>query len=180
MFSFKQQSVILIDENINNENDVFGASILKYSASICAHTTQTINLYCDINTSKPYQIDICFKLYFRDIDNELVCKDVLIATVSYKTNNVHLQLIEVPEQLRHQGLGILIFESFIKLIEEISIKNHLCIKKIQGSLGNGSNFTPKYAKKLYKHFHRYSYLEDKHLYLNKKHFKKNIIEYIIK
>ena len=180
MFSLKQHSVILIDENTNNENDVFGDPILKYSATICALTTQTINLYCDIQTSNPYQIDICFKLYFRDIDNDLVCKDVLIATVSYKANNVHLQLIEVPERLRNQGLGILIFESFIKLIEEISTKNHLSIKKIQGSLGNGSNFTPKYAKKLYKHFHKYSYLEDKHLYLNKKCLKKYIIEYTIK
>lgn len=80
-------------------------------------------------------------------------KDVIIAKI--KDTNVFLELIEVPEHLRNQGLGTLIFSCWLKVVDKISEVYSIQFSSISGTLGTDSNFTPEYSIKLYKKFNNY-------------------------
>ena len=138
---------LLSDSFSDVTEDVFG-KYFSYEAIIqLADGSQAKLLF---NFENIYKIDI--KLITLN-DNKQ--KNVVIAHI--EDANISLELIEVPEYLRNQGLGALIFSCWLKVVDKFSEVYSTQFNCISCTLGIDSNFTPEYSVNLYKHFNNYTF-----------------------
>lgn len=81
---------------------------------------------------------------------------VLISHFIKERDAMLLELIEIKDEtLRNQGLGTFILTTWLRLLPKYSELYNISFSKIEGTVGEGSNFTSKYAKKLYRRFNNY-------------------------
>lgn len=106
---------------------------------------------------------------------------VLISHFIKERDAMILELIEIKnETLRNQGLGTIILTTWLRLLPKYSELYNISFSKIEGTVGEGGNFTSKFAKKLYRQFNNYKYTQTQRLKLNKRVLKHGQLEYILK
>lgn len=140
---------------------------------------QEVELICNYKIEK---IVKCFSVVielFAFKGKERIKKDVLISKVDLDLKNAKLEIIEVPEDMKGCQLGAHIFSLWLEILGDIQNEEGLCLERIYGIIGSGSNFTPKSAKKLYRKFDQYQCFGGKLLVLNRKKLKDLELEYII-
>lgn len=140
---------------------------------------QEVELSCNYRIEK---IVKCFSLVIELLvfkGEERIKKDVLISKVDLDLKNAKLEIIEVPEDMRGCQLGTHIFSLWLEILGDIQNEESICLERIYGIIDDGSNFTPKYSKKLYRKFDKYQCYGEKLLVLNRKKLKNMELEYII-
>lgn len=170
-FPLKKKKSKLKKETIEYKTDV--DSLLVYKAEILLADGGVLIVTDCIDTSySNIAFEICLKnnLYPEK-------KDILISKITCETQTANLELIEIPPQLRNQGLATIVFESWLTLLKRLCDDFNVSITQIKGSIGTNGNFIPKYSKKLYKHFDNYLFSESKQLHLNQEKLNNNILEY---
>ena len=108
---------------------------------------------------------ICFTLFYPD--GTEFYNPAVQSTIDLKENYVHLDTIEVPDDLRNIGLGSILFQEWIISVCKILHLKDLKINRIVGEIGEGMNYTPKYSTKLYHKFNNHQINDKKVLKLLK-------------
>lgn len=146
---------------------------LIYNAEILLIDKQPIRIFGDVDICNPKILSkICFK-------NDLNSDELLVSKIDCKTGIAKLELIEIPPQIRGQGLATILFKSYLLLLNELSKKFDINITEIWGTVGDGNNFTPNVSKRMYKNFDGLSYSDSQKIHLNYAELKQNIIKYNI-
>lgn len=150
---------------------------LMYKATVSCPNGNCI-LKCDIELSE-------LNLGFPIINLLLYLPDgqklnVVYSKFNFITKIVRLEIFEIKdESLRNQGLGTIIFRSWLNVVRFFTKKYNFTVLAIQGLISDGGNFTSTYSKKLYRNFDKYPYSEREHLVLNLQEFERNRLEYEI-
>lgn len=105
---------------------------------------------------------------------------VLSSNFRKEQDAMFLDLIEIKDiSLRGRGLGTIILSTWLTLLPEYSKLYNISFSKIEASVGSGNNFTPRFAKKLYRKFNNYKYTQTQRLRLNKSELKHGRLVYMI-
>lgn len=120
-------------------------------------------------------------MYLEFPDNRNTPPVLVISSQIYReSSNAVLQLIEVPDTLRHAGLGTIIFSCWIKVLERIAADRNIQFSHIGGTVGDRGDFEPRFARKLYKKFDNHRCFGNRILLLDRKELRQGRIEYDIK
>jgi len=174
----KQRKAVLISENFTPIVDDVHNVEFSYESHIRLGD-EVLILTCDFSQyrfMRSYNIRMDL-LYNRNGENHRAL--VISSHADAENGRVTLKLIEVPQELRHSGLGTQIFICWLRVLEHVAKLFQIYFSEIWGNIADGSGFDSQISCKLYKKFHRYVCFGDKRLILNFKKLRNSYLEYAI-
>jgi hypothetical protein len=93
---------------------------------------------------------------------------------------MRLASIKVPAEMRSQGLGTCVLESWLRLLPAYEELHNIHISTIEGIVLPDGGVTLEHVKKLYAHFDGFEYTDGKKLVLDTESLENtNILKYTI-
>lgn len=179
---FKKRCILKNEELTSIYDTDSGKYIgFSYNATIVADQKNNVILTLH-STVEMTGINFIPNNFLLFLDDSTTDNDTMVLSSRYfkEQDSMFLKLIEIQNvSLRNRGLGSIILAAWLRLLPTYSMLYNISFSKITGSVGKGSNFTPKAAEKLYRKFNNYKYDQTQYLKLNKSALKHGQLEYIL-
>jgi hypothetical protein len=162
---FKKKAVLLSTiyryTNVKHEPEGSKTDVCELKIQLPSKEIVTVKGFCQTKTES--MILVCFVLYFPD--GEKYHNYAVQSTIDTSEMYVHLDSIEVPDNLRNMGMGTILFQEWIYSVYKLLKIKELNITKVCGEIGDGKTYTPKFSVKLYHKFANHQIDEKKRLRL---------------
>lgn len=128
----------------------------SYIAQIIMPSGSQFELICDFNGENCFNSFTVVLGLYPVSRSQIIQKFLISSKVDCSYGSICLELIEVPKELRKCGVATIAFESWLKVLHQISQLYNVRFNTIYGRVADGSNFTPRFSRKLYEHFDNFS------------------------
>lgn len=147
-----------------NDDGTYRIERLEYVAKIICPSAGILKLKAEVlfDITSPSYTKINLLLYRPDTS---IPHQAVISTFYYDTEELYLEIIETPEDLRRMGLGTEIFKALLKVIYRFCKEFEKNIYRIYGRISGNEKFTPDASIPFYNTFNNYAYSEQEHKYL---------------